>query len=91
MKQFAETGRSDLLEEQTQGEGGIYDEFNAPPIPKGSGRTEAEFFVDGNHSFVSKINIIKFENLPSSLFKIVNVSYVQLRLQLFYISDKMVE
>lgn len=53
VKAFAETGRTDLLEEQSQGEGGIYDEFNAPPIPAGVGRTEAEFFVDGNHSRVS--------------------------------------
>lgn len=53
VKVFAETGRSDVLEEQSQGEGGIYDEFNAPPITMGVGRTEAEFFVDGNHSRVS--------------------------------------
>lgn len=53
VKSFAETGRSDLLEQQSQGEGGIYDEFNAPPIASGVGRTEAEFFVDGNHSRVS--------------------------------------
>lgn len=53
VKAFAESGRSDLLEQQSQGEGGIYDEFNAPPITSGVGRTEAEFFVDGNHSRVS--------------------------------------
>ncbi|XP_017769505.1 PREDICTED: spondin-2 [Nicrophorus vespilloides] len=58
VKAFAETGRSDLLEEQSQGEGGIYDEFNAPPITAGVGRTEAEFFVDGNHSRVSLISRI---------------------------------
>ncbi|XP_022909736.1 spondin-1 [Onthophagus taurus] len=58
VKAFAETGRSDLLEEQSQGEGGIYDEFNAPPIATGVGRTEAEFFVDGNHSKVSLISKI---------------------------------
>jgi len=52
VKTFAETGRTDVLEEQTQGEGGVYDEFNAPPISTGAGRTEAEFFVDGNHSRV---------------------------------------
>ncbi|XP_066152781.1 spondin-2 [Euwallacea fornicatus] len=53
VKEFAETGRTDLLELQSQGEGGIYDEFNAPPINTGVGRTEAEFFVDGNHSRIS--------------------------------------
>lgn len=55
VKAFAETGRSDTLEEQSQGEGGIYDEFNAPPITTGAGRTEAEFFVDGNHSRVNNL------------------------------------
>lgn len=55
MKEFAETGRSDTLEQQTQGQGGVFDEFNAPPIPSGVGRTEAEFFVDGNHSKVSLV------------------------------------
>ncbi|KAJ8918015.1 hypothetical protein NQ315_011468, partial [Exocentrus adspersus] len=58
VKAFAETGRSDVLEEQSQGEGGIYDEFNAPPITSGVGRTEAEFFVDGNHSRVSLMSRI---------------------------------
>lgn len=52
MKIFAESGRSDALDAQSQGEGGVYDEFNAPPITSGEGRTEAEFFVDGNHSRV---------------------------------------
>ncbi|XP_056642503.1 spondin-2 [Diorhabda sublineata] len=58
IKEFAETGRSELLEEQSQGEGGVYDEFNAPPIPSGVGRTETEFFVDGNHSKVSLMSRI---------------------------------
>ncbi|GFG41022.1 hypothetical protein Cfor_06792, partial [Coptotermes formosanus] len=58
VKTFAETGRTDVLEEQTQGEGGVYDEFNAPPISTGAGRTEAEFFVDGNHSRVSLMSRI---------------------------------
>ena len=52
MKQFAEEGATDVLEEQSQGEGGIFDEFNAPAIPEGIGTTETEFFVDGNHSMV---------------------------------------
>lgn len=49
---FSETGASDVLDELSQGEGGVYDEFIAPAIPKGVGRAEAEFFVDGNHSRV---------------------------------------
>lgn len=64
VKAFAETGRSDLMEGQSQGDGGVYDEFNAPPINVGVGRTEAEFFVDGNHSRVSpNINNEKMEIL----------------------------
>jgi hypothetical protein len=56
LKLFAENGRSDYLDTQSQGEGGIYDEFNAPPITSGEGKTEAEFFVDGNHSRVRKLD-----------------------------------
>ncbi|XP_046648077.1 spondin-1-like isoform X1 [Daphnia pulicaria] len=56
LKLFAENGRSDYLDTQSQGEGGIYDEFNAPPITSGEGKTEADFFVDGNHSRVSLIS-----------------------------------
>ena len=52
LKVFVEDGRSDALDAQSQGEGGVYDEFNAPPVTNGEGRTEAEFFVDGNHSRV---------------------------------------
>ena len=52
---FAEDGRSDTLDAQSQGEGGVYDEFNAPPIFTGQGKTEAEFFVDGNHSRVCSL------------------------------------
>ncbi|KAG5890356.1 hypothetical protein JTB14_015759 [Gonioctena quinquepunctata] len=58
VKAFVETGRSDILEEQSQGDGGVYDEFNAPPITSGAGRTEAEFFVDGNHSRISLLSRI---------------------------------
>ncbi|XP_052740986.1 spondin-2-like [Bicyclus anynana] len=49
VRQFAESGRSDAL-----GSGpGTLDVFGAPAISQGAGRTEAEFFVDGNHSRVS--------------------------------------
>lgn len=53
LKQFAEIGKTEVLDAQSQGEGGVFDEFNAPPITQGVGETEAEFFVDGNHSRVS--------------------------------------
>lgn len=52
IKAFAETGHTDALEDQSQGVGGVYDEFIGPPVKTGAGRTEAEFFVDGNHSRV---------------------------------------
>jgi len=55
-KEFTEKGRSDALDAQSQGEGGIFDEFSGPPVTTGEGRTEAEFFVDSNHSMVSPLN-----------------------------------
>ena len=57
-KEFAESGRSDTLDAQSQGDGGVFDEFNAPPVPTGEGRTEAEFFVDSNHSTVREPNTL---------------------------------
>ncbi|XP_045595554.1 spondin-2 [Procambarus clarkii] len=56
LKQFAELGQTDVLDAQSQGEGGVLDEFNAPPVTQGVGETQAEFFVDGNHSKVSLIS-----------------------------------
>ncbi|CAL4063337.1 unnamed protein product [Meganyctiphanes norvegica] len=56
LKLFAEKGQTDVLDAESQGEGGIFDEFNAPPITQGVGETEAEFFMDGNHSRVSFIS-----------------------------------
>ncbi|XP_059485036.1 spondin-2 [Neocloeon triangulifer] len=53
VRMFAETGRSELLDAQSQGARGVYDEFAAPPITKGAGTVEAKFFLDGNHSKVS--------------------------------------
>ncbi|KAG7299153.1 hypothetical protein JYU34_017688 [Plutella xylostella] len=49
VRQFAEAGRSDALGSAP----GTLDVFGAPTIGNGAGRTEAEFFVDGNHSRVS--------------------------------------
>lgn len=56
LKSFAETGKTEALDEQSQGADGIFDEFSAPAITSGSGRTETEFFVDGNHSHVSIVS-----------------------------------
>ncbi|KAJ4451409.1 hypothetical protein ANN_02871, partial [Periplaneta americana] len=53
LKLFCETGQSDGLEAQSQGGGGVLDEFNGPAITMGKGSSETEFFVDGNHTRVS--------------------------------------
>ncbi|XP_023719818.1 spondin-2 isoform X3 [Cryptotermes secundus] len=52
-KTFCETGQSDGLDAQSQGEGGVFDEFNGPAISSGQGTSLTEFFVDGNHTQVS--------------------------------------
>ncbi|KAJ8880539.1 hypothetical protein PR048_017009 [Dryococelus australis] len=52
-RQLAETGSGQLLEDDAQGTAGVMDAFTAPAIQQGAGRTEAEFFLDGNHSRVS--------------------------------------
>ncbi|XP_013173633.1 PREDICTED: spondin-2 [Papilio xuthus] len=49
VRQFAESGHSEGLSSGS----GTMDVFTAPAISQGAGRTEAEFFVDGNHSRVS--------------------------------------
>jgi hypothetical protein len=51
---FAETGASDVLDQLSQGEGGIYDEFIAPSVLQGVGSSHANFFVDKTHSKVRK-------------------------------------
>ena len=64
-KEFAETGRSDSLDAQSQGEGGIFDEFNAPPVTSGEGRTW--FFNDFR---VQKFNFIQnLFNPPKKISK----------------------
>ncbi|CAB0019554.1 unnamed protein product, partial [Nesidiocoris tenuis] len=40
------------------GTSGILDQFTAPPVPQGQGRTEAQLFLDGNHSRVSLMSRI---------------------------------
>jgi hypothetical protein len=50
---FCEKGQSDGLEALSQGEGGVFDEFNGPAISTGQGSSQTEFFVDGNHTEVS--------------------------------------
>ncbi|KAF6199412.1 hypothetical protein GE061_007438 [Apolygus lucorum] len=55
VKSFAETGRWETVGGQG---GGVLDQFSAPPVPQGQGRTEAQFFLDGNHSRVSLMSRI---------------------------------
>lgn len=61
---MAETGHSEVLEDESQGaastanaaNAGVMDEFTAPPVHSGAGWTQAEFFVDGNHSRVRDLS-----------------------------------
>ena len=59
VKAFVETGRADLLEEvNKQNATKMYDEFSLPAILSGSGNTNGNVFVDGNHSRISLITRI---------------------------------
>lgn len=53
LKDFVETGRCDGLDHQRGDDEIVFDEFTLPPIASGGGRSEAKFFLDGNHSMVS--------------------------------------
>ncbi|XP_039283369.1 spondin-2 [Nilaparvata lugens] len=54
VKELAETGVAEALDAaEAQGDAGVLDAFLAPPIAQGAGRTETQFFVDGNHTRVS--------------------------------------
>ncbi|KAF0292839.1 Spondin-2 [Amphibalanus amphitrite] len=50
VRQFTESGSSAGLEQLTQGQRGILDQFSAPPVKQGEGTTMARVFVDGAHS-----------------------------------------
>lgn len=64
LQAFAEKGHSDSLEAADHA--GVYDEFTAPPVPRGVGRTIADFFLDGNHSLASRIgNAYRRSPLPT--------------------------
>ncbi|XP_043237860.1 uncharacterized protein LOC122389680 [Amphibalanus amphitrite] len=58
VRQFTESGSSAGLEQLTQGQRGILDQFSAPPVKQGEGTTMARVFVDGAHSQVSLISKI---------------------------------
>ena len=45
LRLFVESGKSEALDELSHIEGGVYDEFTAPPIDAGEGETEAKLFV----------------------------------------------
>lgn len=55
MKLFAEEGNDQIINENAQKSSAVYDMFSAPAIGRGGGRTETQFFVDGNHSLVSLV------------------------------------
>lgn len=83
IKTFAESGKTDTLEEQSQGEGGVYDEFTAPPVTSGVGRTETDFFVDGNHSKVNKTFV---DCCAMGLLNKNNYSFILLIIKCFIIN-----
>lgn len=58
LRTFAESGRTEGLEQQLARDGSLFDEFSIPPIVNGGGRSEAKFFVDGNHTLVSLVTRI---------------------------------
>ncbi|CAH1783620.1 unnamed protein product [Owenia fusiformis] len=53
VKEFAETGRTRVLDGEPQGYDGVLDVFYAPPIQKGVGQTHVKVLVDATHSKVS--------------------------------------
>lgn len=57
LKTFAETGRSDGLEQQSgaSAAGSVLDEFALPAIAAGTGRSEGRLFVDANRTLVSLV------------------------------------
>lgn len=55
LKKFVELGQSTLLEKQTQGKGGIVDDFSLPAISSGTGTASATFFLNSWHPKVSMI------------------------------------
>lgn len=52
VRMFAKTGRSDKLDDGGGDEETVLDTFVAPGVATGAARTQAQFFVDGNHSRV---------------------------------------
>ncbi|VVC40686.1 Thrombospondin type-1 (TSP1) repeat,Spondin, N-terminal [Cinara cedri] len=56
VRMFAKTGRSDKLDDGGGGEETVLDTFVAPSVATGAARTQAQFFVDGNHSRVSLVS-----------------------------------
>ena len=55
MKDFAETGSTEILDKDPQllDERQVLDGFTAPPIEEGVGKSHVTLFVDGNHTMVS--------------------------------------
>ncbi len=53
VKEFTETGNSNILDGETQGRNGILDIFYAPAIGEGVGQATTKFYADGRYSKVS--------------------------------------
>ncbi|XP_013404257.1 spondin-2 [Lingula anatina] len=53
LKQFAKSGATAILDQDPQGQKGIFDVFTGPRLPAGTGVSRTSFFVDGKHPSVS--------------------------------------
>lgn len=60
IRMFAKTGHSDKLDDGGGGEETVLDTFVAPSVATGAARTQAQFFVDGNHSRVSLTTAVPY-------------------------------
>ncbi|KAJ0183459.1 hypothetical protein K1T71_001435 [Dendrolimus kikuchii] len=55
VRDFAQFGKLDTLVNEGDDDPKVYDQFSAPAIGKGFGKTENMVFVDGSHSMISFI------------------------------------
>lgn len=55
-KKFAQEGTSELLDKlETQGYDGIFDSFSTPPLMRGVGKMDTDFFASNSHQLVKTL------------------------------------
>lgn len=69
VRDFAQYGNIDQLMEEGTEEAKVYDQFSAPAVGDREGETEGLVFVDGEHSLVSIIIILKLYYDPELIFQ----------------------